>query len=95
MQNPPDSYIVIPHPPAVFKAGQKELAQDLIIKEQQIEFLISELPGLKNSEKEQEQMIKQLEDELKVAEEERKKALEERKVVLEKLEEVIRSVRRP
>lgn len=86
---------VIPHPPQVFKAGQKELAQDLILKEQQIEYLISGLPGLENSERDQEEMIKQLEEELKVAEEERKQALKEKEVVLEQLESVIRNVKRP
>lgn len=85
----------MPHPPNVFKAGQKELAQDLILKEQQIEYLISRLPGLENSERDQEQMIKQLEEELKIAEEERKKAVKEKEAVLERLEGIIRSVKRP
>lgn len=86
---------VTPYPAEVFKDGQRELAQDLILKEQQIEFLISSLPGLGNSEKDQEQVIKQLEEELKVAEEERKQAVKEKEVVLARLEEVIRSVKRP
>jgi len=84
-----------PHPADVFKAGQKELAQDLILKEQQIEYLISVLPGLENSEKDQEEMIQQLEVELKEAEVRRKEALKEKEAVLVRLEEVIRSVRRP
>jgi mediator of RNA polymerase II transcription subunit 21 len=88
-------YTVEPLPAEVFKAGQLELAQDLILKEQQIEYLISVLPGLDNSEKDQEQMIKQLEEELQVAEEERKVAVKEKEVVLAKLESVIRSVKRP
>ncbi|TVY46494.1 Mediator of RNA polymerase II transcription subunit [Lachnellula occidentalis] len=78
-----------------FKAGQKELAQDLIMKEQQIELLISVLPGLDNSEKDQERMIMQLEDELKVAEENRREAVKEKEEVLARLEGVIRSVKRP
>ena len=86
---------VEPHAADVFKAGQKELAQDLIIKEQQIEYLISMLPGLENSEKDQEEMIQQLEVELKKAEVRRKEALEEKKAVLARLESVIRSVKRP
>lgn len=84
-----------PHTPDVFKAGQKELAQDLILKEQQIEYLISVLPGLENSEKDQEEMIQQLEVELKEAEVRRKEALKEKESVLAKLESVIRSVKRP
>ncbi|KAH6673571.1 mediator complex, subunit Med21 [Halenospora varia] len=78
-----------------FKAQQRELAQDLILKEQQIEFLISILPGLENSEKDQEETIKQLERELQVAEAERKQALKEKEEVLARLEGVIRSVKRP
>jgi mediator of RNA polymerase II transcription subunit 21 len=71
------------------------LAQDLIMKEQEIEMLISSLPGLENSEKDQEQMIRQLEEELKLSEEARKEAVKEKEAVLAKLESVIRSVRRP
>lgn len=84
-----------PLPADVFKAGQKELAQDLILKEQQIEYLISVLPGLENSEKDQEQTIRQLEEELKIAEERRKEAVVEKQAVLSRLEGVIRSVKRP
>jgi mediator of RNA polymerase II transcription subunit 21 len=83
------------YPEDVFKAGQKELAQDLIMKEQQIEFLISSLPGLENSEKVQEETIKQLEEELKSAEVERQKAVLEKDEVQKRLDAVIRSVKRP
>jgi mediator of RNA polymerase II transcription subunit 21 len=79
----------------VFKAGQRELAQDLILKEQQIEFLISKLPGLDHSERDQEQRIRTLEEELKAAEEKRKVAVKEKDVILAQLEEVIRNVKRP
>lgn len=65
------------------------------MKEQEIEYLVSVLPGLENSEKDQEQMIRRLEEELKVAEEERKEALREKERVLARLEDVIRSVKRP
>src|SRR5271154_5544980 len=73
---------VEPYPADVFKAGQRELAQDLILREQQIELLISVLPGLENSEKDQEQTIRQLEEELKAAEERRREAVKEKKAVL-------------
>ena len=86
---------VDPYPTAVFKAGQKELAQDLIIKEQQIEALISMLPGLDNSEKDQQDTIRQLEEELMTAEQKRKEAAKEKEAVLARLESVIRSARRP
>ncbi len=70
---------VDPKPVDVFNAGQRELARDMILKEQQIEVLISQLPGLENSEKDQEQMIRPLEEELKAAEEARKEAVKEEK----------------
>lgn len=82
-------------PPDVFKAGQIELARDLVIKEQQIELLVSSLPGLENSERDQQQNIKELEDELKVAEAQRQDAIREKDEVLAKLDHVIRSIRRP
>ncbi len=82
------------YPPEVFQAGQLELARDLIVKEQQIELLISLLPGLDNSERDQQQSIKDLEEELKVAEAQRLEAVKEKEEVLAKLDEVVRSIRR-
>jgi mediator of RNA polymerase II transcription subunit 21 len=72
-----------------------ELSRDLVIKEQQIEVLISMLPGLQNSEKDQERYIKELEDDLKSAESQRQEALKERDQILAELDDVIRSIRRP
>jgi mediator of RNA polymerase II transcription subunit 21 len=72
-----------------------ELSRDLVIKEQQIEVLISMLPGLQNSEKDQERYIKELEDDLKLAESQRQEALKERDQILAELDDVIRSIRRP
>ncbi len=89
------TFAVDPLPENVFKAGQNELAEDLVLTEQKIELLISMLPGLENSERDQEQMIRQLEEELKISEEERKEALKEKEAVLERLESVIRNIRRP
>jgi mediator of RNA polymerase II transcription subunit 21 len=91
-----DTVIVVdPLPEDQFKDGQLELARDLILKEQQIESLISVLPGLETSEKDQEETIQRLEQELREEESRRKQALKEKEVVLEKLESVIRSVKRP
>lgn len=89
------SNIVDPHPTNVFKASQVELAQDLITKEQQIELLISMLPGLDNSEQDQERNIKELEEELRIAEAQRQEAIKEREDTMAKLDTVIRSIRRP
>jgi mediator of RNA polymerase II transcription subunit 21 len=87
--------LVDPYPADVFQAGQKELAQDLIVKEQQVEALISMLPGLENNEKDQEGTIRQLEEELKEAEARRKDAVKKKEAVLARLESVITRVKRP
>ncbi|KAK1779109.1 mediator complex, subunit Med21 [Copromyces sp. CBS 386.78] len=81
-------------PPDVFQAGQLELARDLITREQQIEYLISSLPGLDNSEHDQMQSIKELEEELTVAEKQRQEAVKEKDEVLVKLDQTLRSIRR-
>ncbi len=86
---------VDPLPPHDFKAGQLELARDLIYKEQQIEVLISSLPGLDNSEQDQERFIKELEEELRVAETQRQEAIREKDETLAKLNRVVRGIRRP
>lgn len=72
-----------------------ELSRDLITKEQQIEYLISMLPGLSNSEQDQERSIKELGEDLKQAESQRQEALKERDQILAELDRVIRSIRRP
>lgn len=72
-----------------------ELSRDLIIKEQQIEVLISSLPGLDNSEMDQERYIKELEEDLKTAETQRQEAIKEKNQILAELDGVIRSIRRP
>ncbi|KAI1823101.1 mediator of RNA polymerase II transcription subunit 21 [Xylaria intraflava] len=90
-----DQQEVDPQPEDVFRAALVELAQDLITKEQQIELLISSLPGLDNSEQDQERNIRELEEELKVAEAQRHEAIKEREETLAKLDSVIRGIRRP
>ncbi|KAJ4138218.1 RNA polymerase II mediator complex subunit [Fusarium equiseti] len=82
-------------PPDEFRAGMVELSQDLIVKEQQIEVLISSLPGLDNSEMDQERYIKELEEDLKIAEAQRQEAIKEKDQILSELDGVIRSIRRP
>jgi mediator of RNA polymerase II transcription subunit 21 len=80
--------------PQTFQQGQLELARDLIVKEQQIEFLISSLPGLDNSERDQYQSIKELEEELSSAEAQRLEAAKEKEEVLAKIDVLLRSIRR-
>lgn len=57
--------------------------------------LISTLPGLDNSEQDQERNIRELEEELRVAEAQRQDALREKEEVQAKLDQVIRSIKRP
>lgn len=67
----------------------------MIVREQQIELLISTLPGLENTTGDQQKRIAELEEELKKEEAKRAEAVKEKDVMLQKLEEVIRSIRRP
>lgn len=57
--------------------------------------LISTLPGLDSSEKDQEQSIRELEEEMKAAEDQRLDALREKERVARHLDEILKSVRRP
>lgn len=73
----------------MFNTSLRELAQSLILQEQQIEFLINSLPGLGNSEESQRNRIRELEKELREVEDERKKAEVERDLLVDVLGEVI------
>ncbi|KAK4130744.1 CSE2-domain-containing protein [Trichocladium antarcticum] len=81
--------------PETFHAGQLELARDLITKEQQIEYLVSTLPGLDNSERDQLQTILDLEEEIVAAEAQRMEAVRERDEVLRRLDGILGVGRRP
>lgn len=86
---------VDPLPDNVFRAAQLELARDLIVKEQQIEALISILPGLENSEKDQEDTLRQLDAELKSLESKCNQAFIEKQDLIKQLDEIISSIKRP
>jgi mediator of RNA polymerase II transcription subunit 21 len=58
-----------PDPPALFQARLQELAQDLVVKEQQIEAIVESLPGLGSSKGAQEKRLTELEAELRQVEE--------------------------
>ncbi|KAJ5613200.1 hypothetical protein N7510_006394 [Penicillium lagena] len=81
-----------PDSPRTFAARQRELARDLIIKEQQIEYLISVLPGIGASEAEQEAKIRELEGELREVERERIVRVRELKRLRGRLEGVLGAV---
>ncbi|KAL4951779.1 mediator complex, subunit Med21 [Aspergillus filifer] len=81
-----------PDSPRTFAARQRELARDLVIKEQQIEYLISVLPGIGSSEAEQEKRIRELEVELRGVEEERERKVRELRVLRKRVEGVLGGV---
>ncbi|KAH8705168.1 putative RNA polymerase II transcription mediator complex subunit Srb7 [Talaromyces proteolyticus] len=83
-----------PDSPELFAYRQRELARDLIIKEQQIEYLISRLPGIGSSEAEQEARIRELEDELRQVQDKKERKALELKRLSKKLEAVLGTVER-
>lgn len=87
-----DPSLPAPDSPRTFASRQRELARDLIIKEQQIEYLISVLPGIDSSEAEQEKRIRELEGELRRVEEERELKIRELNRLRRTLENVLRAV---
>ncbi|GAM84550.1 hypothetical protein ANO11243_025460 [Dothideomycetidae sp. 11243] len=78
----------------VFQANLRELARDLVVKEQQIEYLIKVLPGIGNSARDQNERIQRLEQELKDVEAERKQAAVERDEMLGTVEQLAKGCRR-
>jgi mediator of RNA polymerase II transcription subunit 21 len=83
-----------PHDPATFARNLSILSQDLVLKEQQIEFLIESLPGIGTSQREQEARIVELEEQLKGLDREREEAFKERRRLERVLEGVLAGVRR-
>ncbi|KAM0795764.1 mediator complex, subunit Med21 [Usnea florida] len=83
-----------PDTPTTFASAQRELAQDLLLKTKQIEYLISVLPGVENSLDNQGARVTELDGELREALEERKKAEEERERWLAKIDGIIGGIRR-
>ncbi|ORY18607.1 mediator complex, subunit Med21 [Clohesyomyces aquaticus] len=75
-----------------FTDDLKELSRDLVLKEQQIELLISRLPGVGTSQKEQMERMKEVEKQLEDIERERNSAVKERAALLEKVENLIGGV---
>ncbi|KAF1835943.1 hypothetical protein BDW02DRAFT_587789 [Decorospora gaudefroyi] len=81
-------------PPEQFQADIKELAQDITLKEQQLEKLIAHLPGLNWTEKEQVERMKELERQLEELEGERVRGVREKEVLLKLVEDKITGVGR-
>jgi mediator of RNA polymerase II transcription subunit 21 len=80
--------------PEQFQADLKEMAQDITLKEQQIERLIAHLPGLNWSEKEQVDRMKELERQLEDLEGERVKAVKDKEILMKMVEDKITGVGR-
>jgi mediator of RNA polymerase II transcription subunit 21 len=81
--------------PQAFQDGQAEIARDLIVQAQRIEYLVSELPGLQNSEVDQLRIIAGLEEEIAGLEAQRAQAVREAEEVLAQLDGLLRRVQRP
>jgi mediator of RNA polymerase II transcription subunit 21 len=80
--------------PEQFQEDIKEFARDIVLKQQQMEALIANLPGLNVSEEQQVERMKQLEKELEGLEGERLEAVKEKELLLKKVEEKIMGVGR-
>lgn len=84
----------LPDAPDVFQNAMRELAQDLVLKEQQIEVIVNSLPGIGNSEAGQEARLRELEAEMRVVEEERRRAQAQKEAMVDQLGEVIGKIKR-
>jgi mediator of RNA polymerase II transcription subunit 21 len=84
----------LPDPPDLFEARCQELAQDIVVKEQQVEALIASLPGIGVSSGVQEGRIRELEGELVRLEAEHRRAEKEREGVRARVEGVLMGMRR-
>lgn len=89
-----DASSPLPDPPETFRNALREMAQELILKEQQIEHLINSLPGLGNSESNQERRMRELEADLREAEAIRERKEAEREEMVNLLGQVIVKVKR-
>jgi mediator of RNA polymerase II transcription subunit 21 len=88
------SRYTVPDSTSVFESTLQTLAQDLVIKEKQVEALIDSLPGIGQSERAQEARMKELEEQLREAEIERRQAVVEKETLLRQIDDVIGRVRR-
>jgi mediator of RNA polymerase II transcription subunit 21 len=91
---PPPTQIAEPLSPEQFQEDIKEFARDIVIKQQQMEALIANLPGLNVSEEQQVERMKQLERELEGLEGERLEAVKEKEALMRRVENKIVGVGR-
>ncbi|KAK6386231.1 Mediator of RNA polymerase II transcription subunit 21 [Exophiala oligosperma] len=82
-------YPLRPASAGTFESAQRELAEDLVAKAQQIEFLISRLPGIGRGEDEQAREIRELVERVRAMEVRRKTRRKEMRETLRKLDGVV------
>ena len=85
----PQSMDLQPQPPNVFDQAQDTLAEDLIVKAQQIEDLIRRLPGIRSDEKSQYEEIERLAEQVRQMEVRRKEKRKEMRECLQQLDDVV------
>lgn len=83
------AYPLRPAAPQVFANAQRELAEDLVQKGQQIELLISRLPGVGRDAEQQAEDIKVLVQKVREMEEKRKAKRRDMRECVKRLDEVI------
>jgi mediator of RNA polymerase II transcription subunit 21 len=83
-----------PTPDPLFEQRIQELAQDLVIKEQQIEALVATLPGVGSSQAMQEKRLAELQVQLLELDEEAKQWQGEKGVLVERLEDRLEGIMR-
>lgn len=82
-------YPLRPVPSSTFSTAQRELAEDLVQKAQQIDILISRLPGIGRDEEEQRREIEALSQKVRAMEEKRKAKRREMRDYVNRLDDVI------
>ena len=82
-------YPLQPVSQSTFENAQRELAEDLVLKGQQIEFLISRLPGIGRGEEQQAEEIKVLVQKVRELEKRRKEKRKEMRHYVKRLETVV------
>lgn len=83
------AYPLQPAAPQVFANAQRELAEDLVQKGQQIELLISRLPGIGRGEEQQAEEIRLLAQKVREMEERRKSKRRQMRECVKRLDEVV------
>ena len=84
-----EPYPLRPVSPDHFERAKKELAEDLVRKGRQIEYLIEKLPGLSRGEEQQAEDIKLLVEQVKETEALRKQKRKEMRECVRQLDNVI------